>query len=123
MKTTNALAGHVALCVKADDARQAEIGFTLARAYQGQGFAGEAVQCVLEYAFATLGLHRIIAITDCENAPSVALLERLGLRREGHFRQNIWFKGRWGDEYLYAILRAEWLHRTHADKSTAPPVQ
>jgi hypothetical protein len=31
------------------------------------------------------------------------------LRREGHFIQNIWFKGKWGDEYLYAILKEEWL--------------
>jgi RimJ/RimL family protein N-acetyltransferase len=53
-------------------------------------------------------LHRVIAITDCENAASVALLERLGLRREGHFLQNVWFKGTWGDEYLYAILHEEW---------------
>ena len=31
------------------------------------------------------------------------------MRREGHFLQNIWFKGKWGDEYLYAILKEEWL--------------
>ena len=59
--------------------------------------------------FDTFDLHRIIAITDCENIASVALLERLGMRREGHFIQNIWFKGKWGDEYLYAILKEEWL--------------
>lgn len=47
-------------------------------------------------------------IADCENAASIALLERLGMRREGHFIQNIWFKGKWGDEYLYAILEEEW---------------
>ena len=35
------------------------------------------------------------------------------MRREGHFIQNIWFKGKWGDEYLYAVLREEWL-RKHA---------
>jgi RimJ/RimL family protein N-acetyltransferase len=57
----------------------------------------------------------VIAITDVENAPSVALLERLGLRREGHFRQNVWFKGKWGDEYLYAMLQEEWqsMHSTN----------
>src|SRR5437764_9726245 len=92
------------------DHSQAEIGFTLSREYQGYGYATEAVSCFLNYAFLTFDLHRIIAIADCENTASVALLERLNMRREGHFLQNIWFKGKWGDEYLYAILREECLH-------------
>lgn len=111
-KETGALAGHVALSVKAEAPRQAEMGFTFAREYQGRGLAREAAARVLDYAFGTLGLHRVVAIADCENLKSAALLERLGMRREGHFIQNVWFKGRWGDEYSYAILRAEWLgHR------------
>jgi RimJ/RimL family protein N-acetyltransferase len=101
------LIGHVAL--KMQDHQQAEIGFTFSRAYQGKGLAFEAVACVLGYVFTELKLHRVIAITDCENERSVALLGRLGMRREGHFIQNIWFKGKWGDEYLYAILQEEWL--------------
>ncbi len=47
-------------------------------------------------------------MTDCENDACVALLEWLGMRREGHFIENIWFKGKWGDEFQYAILHAEW---------------
>ena len=104
------LIGHVALKMR-DDQQQAEIGFTFARAYQGKGFAFEATAQVLDYAFTLLRLHRIVAITDCENERSVALLRRLGMRREGHHIQNIWFKGKWGDEYLYAILREEWLRK------------
>jgi RimJ/RimL family protein N-acetyltransferase len=65
----------------------------------------------LEYAFCELGLHRVYAITDQENTPSVALLERLGMRREGAFVENAWFKGRWSSEYLYAVLRDEWLQK------------
>src|SRR5205807_8892992 len=94
--------------------RQAEIGYTLSRPYQGRGIASEAISRLLEYAFVTLDLHRVIAITDCENTASIALLERLGLRREGHFLQNVWFKGKWGDEYLYAILKEEWLRKQNA---------
>jgi RimJ/RimL family protein N-acetyltransferase len=66
---------------------------------------------VLDYSFEKLKLHRVVAIADCENEKSVALLSRLGLRREGHFIQNIWFKGKWGSEYLYAVLGEEWLGR------------
>jgi RimJ/RimL family protein N-acetyltransferase len=80
-----------------------------ARRHQGKGYASEAVRLLLHYAFDTLGKHRMVAITDAKNAPSIALLERLGMRREGHFIQNVWFKGAWGDECLYAMLRDEWL--------------
>lgn len=108
LKETGELIGHVALSGKADDQRQAEIGFTFARGHQGRGLAREAAEGVLDYAFGVLGLHRVVAITDCENERSVALLDRLGMRREGHFVENIWFKGAWGSEYLYALLQREW---------------
>jgi RimJ/RimL family protein N-acetyltransferase len=108
-KETGALIGECALRVDQHEPYRAEIGFTLAREYQGRGFASEAVSVLLDYAFGTLGLHRVVAIVDCRNAPSVALLERVGMRREGHFIENVWFKGSWADEYLYAVLRDEWL--------------
>jgi aminoglycoside 6'-N-acetyltransferase len=109
LKATDTLIGDCYIKINELDDRQAEIGFTLSRVNQGQGFATEAISSLLNYAFLKFDLHRIIAITDCENAASVALLERLGMRREGHFLKNVWFKGKWGDEYLYAILKEEWL--------------
>jgi RimJ/RimL family protein N-acetyltransferase len=111
LKETKALTGHVALSVKADDHRQADLGFTFAREYQGRGLAREAAEAVLDYGFDTLNLHRVVAVADRENERSVALLGRLGMRREGHFVENIWFKGAWGSEYLYALLQKEWLSR------------
>jgi len=111
LKETGVLAGDCALKIDEHDERQAEIGYTLARAYQGKGIASEGVSRILDYTFRTLELHRVIAITDCENAASIALLERLGMRREGHFIRNVWFKGKWADEYLYAVLQDEWLNK------------
>lgn len=111
LKEAGRMVGHVSLSVKADDQRQAELGFTFAREQQGRGLAREAAEAVLDYAFGALGLHRVTAITDCENERSAALLGRLGMRREGHFVENIWFKDAWGSEYLYAVLRREWLAR------------
>ncbi len=111
LKEAGKMIGHVALSVKGDDPRQAEFGFTFARGQQGRGLAREAAEAVLDYAFGVLGLHRVVAVTDCENERSVALLERLGMRREGRFVENIWFKGAWGSEYLYALLRREWPSR------------
>ena len=110
-KQTGELIGDCGLRVDEAEPYRAEIGFTLAREYQGRGFASEAVSALLDYAFDTLGLHRVVAIVDCRNAPSVALIERLDLRREGHFVENVWFKGGWADEYLYAVLKDEWLYK------------
>jgi RimJ/RimL family protein N-acetyltransferase len=109
LKETAELIGDCAFRVSEADAQQAEIGFTIARPFQKRGYAAEAVARVFDYGFIESSLHRIFAITDCENHASVALLERLGMRREAHFIQNIWFKGKWGDEYLYAMLRDEWM--------------
>jgi len=110
-KETQDLIGDCALRVDEHEPYRAEIGFTMAREYQGRGFASEAVSRLLDYAFDTLGLHRVVAIADCRNVPSVALLERVGMRREGHFLENVWFKGGWSDEYLYAVLKGEWLKK------------
>ncbi len=55
-----------------------------------------------------MALHRVFAVTDALNAPAAALLERVGLRREAHFHENIFFKGAWGSEFLFAILEREW---------------
>jgi len=115
-KASGTVIGDCGLHVREDDPRQGEIGFTLSRANQGRGLAREAVAEVLDYAFGTLGMHRMIAVTDARNAAAATLLERIGMRREGHFIQNIWFKGAWGDEFQYAVLREEWLARRAAER-------
>ena len=108
-KETGGLVGDCALQVDGQEPYRAELGFTLAREHQGKGYASEAVSCLLDYAFTSLELHRIFAIADCRNEPSWKLLERVGLRLEGHFLESFWFKGEWSDEYLYAVLKDEWL--------------
>lgn len=52
-------------------------------------------------------------MTDAKNAAATAVLERLGLRREGHFIENVFFKGAWGDEFQYALLGREWTKPRH----------
>jgi RimJ/RimL family protein N-acetyltransferase len=106
------LVGDIALKVDADEPREAEIGFTLAPAQQGRGYATEALTAALDHAFGAYGLHRVVAITDELNAPAAALLERVGMRREAHFVENVFFKGAWGSEYLFAILEREWAARS-----------
>ncbi len=105
------LVGDCALQRQAHEPRFGEIGITLSPRWQGQGYASEALTGLLRYCFEELALHRVVALTDTRNQPCVVLLERAGLRREGHFRENGWYKGEWCDEYQYALLRAEWRAR------------
>ena len=66
---------------------------------------------MLRYVFETLGKHRASAVTDAENQAAARLLLRLGFRQEAHFVEHVWFKGAWGSEYLFAMLRREWQAR------------
>ena len=106
--SSGVLVGDLATHVDADERRQLEAGFTLAPAQQGKGFATEAVRGLLTYAFDTMRMHRVIAVTDAENAAAAALLARVGFRKEAHFRDNIFFKGAWGSEFVFAMLASEW---------------
>jgi RimJ/RimL family protein N-acetyltransferase len=89
------------------DEQQVELGFTLGFEHQGAGLAREAVGAVVDHLFAAWGRHRLVATTDARNVRSARLLEALGFRREAHHLDNIFFKGAWGSEYVYALLRRE----------------
>ena len=108
LRGSDELIGDCAFKLHADDIHQATIGITQTQKYQRHGYAVEALTCLLGHLFGAMNLHRVVADTDPENTASIKLLERLGLRREGHLKQSLWFKGRWADDYLYAILRDEW---------------
>jgi len=108
LRSTHELIGDCAAKTDGDDPRLAEIGYTLAPQYQGHGYATEAARTLLGYLFGPRAKHRVAAYCDARNAPSVRLLERLGMRREGHLIQSSWAKGEWTDDLLYALLASEW---------------
>jgi RimJ/RimL family protein N-acetyltransferase len=106
---TGTLVGDCGLHCRHEDPRLMEIGITLAPAHQGRGYAAEAIECLLDYVFGRLGKHRVSAITDADNHAAAALFRRLGFRLEAHFIEHLWFKGRWGSEFVFAMLRREWV--------------
>lgn len=108
---TGELIGDLASGTDAGDSRQAEIGFTLRPQFQGQGYATEAAHTLLGYLFGARAKHRVTARCDPRNAASVAVLERIGMRREGHLVESTWAKGEWTDDLLFAILDREWRQR------------
>ena len=89
-----------------------EVGYIINRDYRRQGYAREALDAVIGRAFRG-GAHRVYAECDPRNEASWRLLESVGLRREAHFRQNIFFHRDaagnpvWKDTYVYAITESE----------------
>ena len=118
LSATGAVVGDCGLHCRREDPRQTEVGITVAAAHQGRGYATEAVAAVLDFIFDDPRTHRVSAVTDAENAPAAALFRRLGFRQEAHFIDHLWFKGRWGSEFVFALLRREWERRRTAARET-----
>lgn len=87
--------------------------FTIAPGHQGRGHATDAARELLGYLFDQRGKHRVTASCDARNVASARVLERLGMRREGHLRESTWAKGEWTDDLLYALLSREWQSSGH----------
>jgi [ribosomal protein S5]-alanine N-acetyltransferase len=96
-------------------ARTQEIGWVMSRERQGVGYATEAARALLDHAFGALGCHRVIATCQPENPASWRVMEKLGMRREAHFRRALLQPdGAWWDEYFYALLADEYASRARA---------
>lgn len=123
-KATGRLVGEFVLFLRSVEHRGGEVGYVLHPDFQGRGYATEGARAMLQLAFETLGMHRVIARIDARNTGSAAVLARLGMRHEAHLVRNEWFKGEWGDEDDYALLEEEWASTSTSSaiswKITAP---
>ena len=108
LKATDQLIGNCGIRMQSIDAQQADIGYELDPNYWGQGYATEAARALVDYGFSHLGVHRIWASCVADNLASAHVLEKLGMRLEGRLRENEYYKGRWWDPLVYAILDYEW---------------
>ena len=87
--------------------RRAELGYWIGGPYTGRGYAVETAHVLLRHAFGMMGLHRVQARVFVENAPSAAVLRRVGMRCEARLRAHGW---RWNvlhDVDCYGILAGE----------------
>ena len=108
---TGRLIGGCGIRVASKRDRSADMGYCLRKDAWGRGYGTEAASTVLAFAFDVLNSHRVFATCDTENYASTRLLEKLGMRREAHFREDTRLRGRWRDSYLYAVLEQEWRTR------------
>jgi [ribosomal protein S5]-alanine N-acetyltransferase len=115
-RATGGFLGACGLDLRPPTDRLAELAYILHRPHWGRGYAVEASQALLAFGFDELKLHRIVARCDTRNTGSERVMQKLGMRREGHLREAEWIKERWIDVLLYAILQSEW----RAQSLTAP---
>jgi ribosomal-protein-alanine N-acetyltransferase len=88
--------------------RRIEIGYILQRTHYGKGFMTEALHAVLTHCIRKLGVHRVEAIIDPENAASIRVVERLGFRREGGPLRDYWWVGdRYRSPVIYGLIANE----------------
>jgi RimJ/RimL family protein N-acetyltransferase len=99
------LIGDIGLFLR-DDGRSGELGFSLARPFQGRGLAREAMTGLIDALFAEPGLERLEAVTDTRNASAMALLSGLGFGVES--TKETTFKGGPCHEHTYAVTRQSW---------------
>jgi ribosomal-protein-alanine N-acetyltransferase len=84
------------------------VGYNIRSDQWGQGYATEAVQTIIEYAFRNgiVGpVNRVQAITVPTNVASEKVLEKLGFEKEGRMRQYGYWKGEFHDMNLYSLLK------------------
>ena len=105
-------AGWITLVVTNWDHGLAEFGYALASGYQRRGLMAPALDQLLADLFLNTALERLEARCSVQNAASIRILEGLGFRREGVLRGYFVLRGRRVDNYLYALLRDDYLATT-----------
>jgi [ribosomal protein S5]-alanine N-acetyltransferase len=104
LKASGELIGNCGVRRTAPGALVADLGYELAPAHWGKGYATEAARAVLAFGFSALGVDRIESWCVAENTGSAHVLEKIGMRFEGRLRDKEYFKNRWWDQLIYAVL-------------------
>jgi RimJ/RimL family protein N-acetyltransferase len=103
----NRLIGGASIHISDQANREGWIGYCLNREFWGRGVATEAAKALVAFGFAALELHRIYATCDPANVGSRTVLQKIGMRQEGHFRSHKLVRGKWRDTEIFAIIDDE----------------
>jgi len=110
-KVNNEIVGGMSLMHVDKKNQNAEVGYWLAKKYWGQGLAKEALKLALNFGFRRLKLRKMYAGVFEPNMRSSKLLESMGFRLEGKFRQHTkdrFSKNKWFNDLRYGLLKSEY---------------
>jgi RimJ/RimL family protein N-acetyltransferase len=85
-----------------------DLGYMLRADVWGRGLATEIALALIDAAFNDLRAHRVISTVDVNNAASIRVLEKIGMRWEAVFRKHRRAKNRWWDCHLFVLPREVW---------------
>jgi RimJ/RimL family protein N-acetyltransferase len=108
LRETGEVIGNVNLHRFFESNRRCEVGYAVATAHQGRGYASEALGAVIEYGFRELDLDRFEADINPANTASARVLERLGFRKEGYMPERWIIRGEKADSAFYGLLKSYW---------------
>jgi RimJ/RimL family protein N-acetyltransferase len=101
------------------EGRTAEVGYTFATEYWGRGYAVEALDALVDYLFAQLGVTRVFGMLHPDNPASTMVLERTGFLFEGHTKSSFWVGDENSDDWIYGLTRPDW--ETWRKRPRQPP--
>jgi ribosomal-protein-alanine N-acetyltransferase len=117
---SGAIAGHLSLDrIRRDILQSADIGYWVAPRHRRHGIVTRAIGLAVAHAFDGLGLDRIHATTDLDNAASCRALEANGFQRVGVIHDFALVGDRWRDGQLYQLTADDW--RSFSRGSAAGP--
>jgi len=108
LKSSGKVIGQSNISIQSVEHQSGEIGWVVHPEFHGQGYAKEATSAVIDFAFTTAELRRLVAYMDQRNEASAHLARSLGMRQEAAYVKDELFKGEWCSSFLYDILAEEW---------------
>lgn len=87
------------------------LGYWIDTEFAGRGLMPESVALLMQFAFDTLGLHRVEAAIIPRNLASIRVAEKLGMRPEGLAQRLVEINGVWEDHIRFALTAEEWAER------------
>lgn len=107
LKATGDIIGTIDFAEVDTDARAAEVGYQIGKAWWGNGYCAEALIELANYAFDTAQLNRLWGGYDPRNPASGRVMEKAGFRYEGTLRHHRLRQGELVDRIIYGMIRLD----------------
>jgi [ribosomal protein S5]-alanine N-acetyltransferase len=105
LKNSDTMIGGIGFWRLIREHYRAEIGYSLLFPFWNQGIMSEALAVVLDFGFNQMGIHSVEANLNPNNLPSERILLKSGFVKEGYFRENYYFNGRFDDTLTYGKVK------------------